>query len=220
MSSIPLSADSSSIGGREYRERDDRPGLAAVRLQRQPGRDRAVGVVGGGRGRPHVHQLVHRQRRQRRGLDHVGGRATGIAQRRDRLIGGAPGRRRRVARSQQGDIELRPGRLANREAVLRGGQDRGGVRGPAGEEQDAAELDRRGRDRPVVIPRSTISDSGTTASGARHAPAPARARALPRAGHRQWAAPPAHGRAAPPRRRHRRAPARPPPRRRNRVTAS
>ena len=101
--------------------------------------------------RAQVHHLVHRQRGERGGLQHVACRAARISQGGDRRVGLAPRRRRGVADAQQRDLELLARRLPGREPLLGAAQDRRSFGGAAGEEQHAAELDRRRRDRRRVL---------------------------------------------------------------------
>ena len=140
-----------AVGRREHGQRHDRPVLAAVGLEREARRERALREVDRLGRRAQVHHLVHRQRGERRRLQHAACRAARVSQRGDRRVRLAPGRRRGVADAQQRDLELLACRPPGRQPLLGAAQDRRSFSGAAGEEQHAAELDRRRGDRVFVL---------------------------------------------------------------------
>ena len=140
-----------TVGDREGGQGQVRPVLAAMGLEREARRDRALREVDRGGRRAQVQHLVHRQRGERGGLQHVACRAARVSQGGDRRLGLAPGRRRRGAEAQQRDLELLACRLPGREPLLGAAQDRRSFGGAAGEEEHAAELDRRRGDRGRVL---------------------------------------------------------------------
>ena len=130
------------VGERERGEGEDRPVSLAVKLEREVGRECALGEVGRpGRG-AQVHDLVHRHDGERRDLELGRRRSAGILQTRDRRIGFAPRRRRADASPQQRKLDLLPCRLVGWDPVLGAAQDRSPLRSPSREEEHAAELDR------------------------------------------------------------------------------
>ena len=176
ISSVPRSAASRPSAVPEHAEREQRPVLAAVRLRAgalprlraRPGRPHACG-------RADVDRVVHRQRRQRRRLDRVARGPPGVAQRGDRGIRLKPDRRRGRADTEQRDPQsTRAAGCPGGAAPGRGaGPLRPPRRGPRRTASRSAPLQRR-RSLPGPPRRSTISDSGATASAA-----PARACARP-----------------------------------------
>src|SRR5204863_23127 len=124
-----------------------RPVLAAVGLERETRRDRALRKVDRGGRRAQVQHLVHGERGQRGGLQHVPCRAARISQGGDRRVRLAPGRRRGGAEAEQRDVELLACQLPGRKPLLCAAQDRHSFSDAAGEEEHAAELDCRRGDR-------------------------------------------------------------------------
>ena len=100
-----------TVRDRQDRERQDRPVLAAMGLEREARRERALREVDRAGRRAQVHHLVHRQRGERRRLQHAACRAARISQRGDRRVGLAARRRRGVADAEQRDLELLACRL-------------------------------------------------------------------------------------------------------------
>ncbi len=140
-----------TVRDREGGQGQDRPVLAAVGLDREARRDRALREVDRGGRRAQVQHLFHGERGERGGLQHVACRAARVSQGGDRRLGLAPGRRRGGAEAQQRDLELLACRLPGREPLLGAAQDRRSFGGAAGEEEHAAELDCRRGDRGRVL---------------------------------------------------------------------
>ena len=148
---MPLQGRVETVRDAEGAQGQECPVLAAVGLEREARRDRALGEVDRGGRRAHVQHLVHRERGERRGLQHVACRAARVSQGGDRRLGLAPGRRRGGADAQQRDLELLACRLPGRKPLLGAAQDRRSLSRAAGEEEHAAELDRRRGDRGRVL---------------------------------------------------------------------
>ena len=140
-----------TVGGPEGGQGQLRPVLAAVGLEREARRERALGEVDRGGRRAQIQHLFHGERGERGGLQHSACRAARISQGGDRRLGLAPGRRRGVAEAQQRDLELLAYRLPGGEPFLGAAEDCRSFGGAAGKEEHAAELDCRRGDRGCVI---------------------------------------------------------------------
>jgi hypothetical protein len=112
-----------------------------VGLERELRRERALREVDRGGRRAQAQHLLHGERGERGGLQHVACRAARISQGGDRRVGLVPGRRRGGADAQQRDLELLTCRLPRRKPLLGAAQDRRSFSGAAGEKEHAAELD-------------------------------------------------------------------------------
>ena len=130
-----------AIGRPEGAQSQERPVLATVGLEGEPGRDRARCEIDRAGRRAQVHHLFHRERGQRRGLQNIARRAAWISQLGDHRIGLSSGRRRGRADAQQGNLELLACRLPRRKPLLSAAQNCRSFGGAAGEEEHSAELD-------------------------------------------------------------------------------